>query len=71
MKIITTLEELAALDPDTIVIDRRGDMDQLCDWIENGVVSDTLIHCLPVIILIEGKQVRDTYQELTNHKEYY
>ena len=58
-RIITTPEELEALDPDTCTLDKFGDFDFAKAWIdENGKMFVGHVDFLPAVVFATGAQVR-------------
>lgn len=68
--IIRTAEELEALDPDTVVVDRNGDIDHVSDWCyANGKVHGENIQFLPASVIATSDQLqaaRTALQETVN-----
>ena len=58
-RIITTPEELEALDPDTCTLDKFGDFDFAKAWIdESGKMFEGHVAFLPAVVFATGTQVR-------------
>ena len=58
-QVITTPEELEALDPDACTLDKFGDFDFAKAWIdENGKMFVGHVDFLPAVVFATGDQVR-------------
>ena len=58
-QVITTQEELEALDPDACTLDKFGDFDFAKAWIdENGKMFEGHVAFLPAVVFATGTKVR-------------
>lgn len=55
--IIRTIEQLEALDPDAVLLDRHGDTDPVSGWLGVGAIVD-MTRYMPASVIATGEQVR-------------
>ena len=59
IQIIRTMEELEALDPETVTIDNEGTIESVSEWLDDSGKAYPYDKCfLPAAVLATGDQVR-------------